>query len=474
MAVRHTPTLADLLEMLQQRTRTAIREESSGNIGLLGYLLFVVSWFLHLPARVPFLGKLRLDLLLVLALTVIAVLNAKSAPHNDLKNNPTDKLLRVLIGYAVLTIPFVEWPGSVVKIGLPEFIKAAVFYYFTIAFIRTEKELRLFILVFLACQTIRVLEPLYLHLTEGYWGSKASMGGGYEYLYRLSGGPFDVVNPNGLAFVICTLLSFLYFLSQISWKHKAALILIAPPALYALALTGSRSGLIALAIVGIGILIKSKHRAALAATFCVVAIVGFSMLDSNMQDRYLSTFGMGEKNADTANERYEGAMEQFKVILHRPIFGHGLGTSAEANYHFTSAGPYGGRDIPAHNLYLETAQELGIIGVIIFTLFIKSILTGFIQAQKVQWPERLGAFMPRLIDSMQVWLAMSFVFSFASYGLSNYDWYLFAGLSVITQRFARQYASEAPQPASATQLAPRGMWGFRAARQPRLRRKLSP
>lgn len=38
---------------------------------------------------------------------------------------------------------------------------------------------------------------------------------------------------------------------------------------------------------------------------------------------------------------------------------------------------------------------------------------------------------------MQVWLLMNILFSFASYGLSSYEWYLFGGLSVVTARLAK-------------------------------------
>jgi hypothetical protein len=54
----------------------------------------------------------------------------------------------------------------------------------------------------------------------------------------------------------------------------------------------------------------------------------------------------------------------------------------------------------------------------------------------------------RLNDSMQVWLAMSFVFSFASYGLSSYDWYLFGGMSVILLDLARKSRENTEQPAT--------------------------
>ena len=138
----------------------------------------------------------------------------------------------------------------------------------------------------------------------------------------------------------------------------------------------------------VGILIKAKNRltVGLFALFAVlVIVVGLPFLSPDMQDRYLSIIGKGEKNAETMDERIEGTEQQFLVALHRPIFGHGLGTSPEANANFTTSGPYMGWELPAHNLYLEVAQELGFVGLAIFLLFMKSIYTGFVESQRVRW-----------------------------------------------------------------------------------------
>jgi hypothetical protein len=323
-------------------------------------------------------------------------------------------------------------------VGLENLVKAMVFYYFTVAFVRTERDLKRFLFVFIACEVIRILEPLTLHFTTGYWGSKASMMGGAESLYRLSGGPFDTVNPNGFAFIICTVFPFLFYFSTVNWKTRLAFFVLAPACLVALALTGSRSGLIGFGIVCLAILGKAKNRAALAAVIVAGGIIGFSLLESDMQDRYLSTFGLGTKNEATANERTEANIQQFYVVLRRPLFGHGLGTSPEANYHYSETGPYGGRDIPAHNLYLEIGQELGIFGLIIFLAFIVEILKSFARSRRACRQDGANTFYARVIDAMQVWVAMNVVFSFASYGLSNYDWYLIGGLSVVMLRLAQQ------------------------------------
>jgi putative inorganic carbon (hco3(-)) transporter len=435
---------------------TALTSEEAGraqasNAGLYLYLLFMTSWFLHLPARLPFLGAIRFDLLLVCLLMAIAFMKPgpRAGPPTE-----ADKVLRVIIAYAILTIPLVYWPGSVIKAGLPNLVKAIVFFYFTIAFVRTEQDLRKLVFVFVALQIVRILEPLYLNITQDYWGSRASLAN-WESMDRLSGAPSDVINPNGLAFLVCTVLPFLYFMGGQSFKTRLASLLLGVVCVYVLALTGSRSGIIGLAVVALGIMAKSKNP----ANFVVLGVigllaggVGFMFLNPDLQDRYLSIIGLGVKNTETFDDRVSGMTTQLEVFMHRPIFGHGLGTSAEANANFTTSGPYAGWEMPAHNLYLEIGQELGVFGIIIFLFFIKAIFSGFAQSRRACMHHDVSSeYLPKLIDAMQVWLWMNLVFSFASYGLSSYEWYLFGGLSVVLQRFAgvkradeRQRADESP------------------------------
>lgn len=394
------------------------------NIGFKLYLLFTVSWFLHLPERIPLLGLFRFDFLLIIIITVLAISNKESQGSD---RNKTHYLIIILLTYSILTIPFVEWPGSVIRNGIPGLVKGVVFFYFTTSFIKKEMDLKVFIFVFLTCQLWRVLEPLYLHITEGYWGSAAMMAN-WQYLDRLSGAPNDIVNPNGLAFVICTVLPFLYFLRELSWINWLAYVTLIPLAMYTLILTGSRSGIVGLFIIIIGILLKSHRRLLMSLSVMLIIFVSFPLLNSDNQDRILSIIGKGEKNAVTAEGRFTGMEEDLFVALRRPIFGHGLGTSAEANYH------YKGRAQVSHNLYTEIAQELGLFGLLIFCLLIKSIFVNFSESKKHCCLQNSGRFLQQLINSMQVWLAMNFIFSFVSYGLSSYEWYLFAGFSVVIKR----------------------------------------
>jgi O-antigen ligase len=162
----------------------------------------------------------------------------------------------------------------------------------------------------------------------------------------------------------------------------------------------------------------------------IIVVMGFPLLSSNMQDRYLSILGQGEKNAGTAEGRVTGVVDNFMVALHRPIFGHGLGTSREANANF------GGNDQPAHNLYAEIAQELGFVGLVLFIMLQKSIYVGFNECRCAYNQQNMGIFLPKLVDCMLVLLIMNFIFSFASYGLNSYEWYFLGGMSVSMQRLA--------------------------------------
>ena len=130
------------------------------------YSVFTISWFLHFTARMPALGTIRFDLIL-LALIVIGIFFNKSGVSEKPQPSPINTVLTVLIVYSLLEIPFAKWPGSVIQHGIANFIKGIVFFYFTVEIIKTEKLLKYFLLVFVGCQTFRVLEPLYLHVVDG-------------------------------------------------------------------------------------------------------------------------------------------------------------------------------------------------------------------------------------------------------------------------------------------------------------------
>jgi len=419
------------------------------NFTFILYMLYIISFFLRFAARIPAIAPLRPDLLIAACLIIILV-----AQHEKLTgrfNNACNRYLLIFIAYIIFTLPFVEWPGSVLRGNLTVFIKAFLFFYFTVLIVDTDWRLKCFVFIFMACQLFRVLEPLYLHVAYGYWGSNTHLGMG-EFASRLSGAPSDVINPNGLGLVIATLFPFLHYLWGSSrWTFKLAYISLVPSLLYALVLTMSRSGLIAMMVIVWNIFVKSRHKFIILMGVLVLISFAWSNLSDVHKDRYMSLTGADDVNSAASFQgRISGYSKEFAIALHKPLVGHGLGTSLEANVNVA-----GGRHI-SHNLYLETLIETGVIGLAIFILFIKSIydnLRLIAKNQSEPTESKLDKsdkkpgdyyksapvsqpldYEKNLLKALVTCFWMYVIYSFATYGLSEYNWYLLAGLAIVLNR----------------------------------------
>jgi len=420
-------------------------EISVSNFSFYLYLYYMVSFLLHIPARIPAISVIRPDLLI--AVTLLISLFMQQQKLIGRFDNPCNKYLLIFLAYSILSLPFVEWPGSVLRGNLTEVIKACLFFYFTILIVDTDVRLKRFIFVFVSCQLFRVLEPLYLHEAYGYWGSQTFLGDG-EFADRLGGAPSDVINPNGLAFVIATVFPFLHFVwGNSRWISKLAYFLLILPLLYALVLTMSRSGMIAMLVITGSIFLKSRHKIILIIVSILIAVMTWTNMSDVQRERYLSLTGEEDvRGAGTAQSRMSGIKSEFMVALQKPIFGYGLGTSKEALFNV-----HGGTHV-AHNLYNETFIETGIIGLIIFILFLKSIYKTLKQVSKnlstsstphqdTRQTDKKNAvaavplkYENNLMLALSACFWMYLVFSIAQYGLREYHWYLLAGIVTVLNR----------------------------------------
>lgn len=403
---------------------SAEKDLKSTRLAFFLFILYMVSFFIRLPARISILGFIRFDLLLVAAIFCLII-------SSKVKVQDTSKISKYIISLfacAILSLPFVTWPGTAIGSGIPALIKASIFFYFTFRLVLNEKRLIVVVYTFLICNTFRVIEPFVLNQLYGYWGSQTSFG--WDQVNRLSGGPYDVINANGLAFVIASILPFYHYLfGGGGFRKKIIYWALTPILLYAMTLTLSRSGLLAVGIIYAVIFFKSNRKFVMTALGAIVLIVGFSTLNEVQKDRYLSIFSSDAKSSASADGRLSGLERDFDVAMLKPIFGHGLGSSLEANWNF------GGNAQPSHNLWLEVFQELGVVGLIIFFFYTKEIYKGFRKTSNIiRTSIHASPFMKACLPAMQVWLIMNILFSFASYGLTSYEWYLFGGFSAVIAR----------------------------------------
>lgn len=390
------------------------------------FLIYMISFFLHFGGRFPPIAPLRPDF--SLAMLVCLALFPYASTKADLLRLPVSKALTLLIATAFVTLPFVEWPGSVLRQNWQPFVKALLFFYFTVLTVDTKKRLRLFVFVFVGCQLFRVLEPLYLNITEGYLGSTTYIGGG-EDAGRLSGAPSDVINPNGLGFVIATVVVFVHYLlwQSPSKLNKLLYLAVLPALLYAMILTMSRGGFLALLVGAWLIFRQSNHKAVLVLVAIGIAISGWTVMSDMQRDRYLSLISSDSQHSETAEGRIRGMLSEFRLGLHRPVFGHGLGTTPEVKANL------GGKVKAAHNLYAELLMELGIVGLALFINFMVRVYR-VVRSNVERLGQRQGdagsAYLQRLNGALGTTFWVYAVYALNYYGLSQDYWYVFAGLCV--------------------------------------------
>jgi len=390
------------------------------------YLYFLLDFFLRLSNRIPGYGVVRPTLVLVLIITIL--LFAQREKLSRKFDDPIFQAILVLLGYMVLSWPLVEYQGSVIRHNLPEFIKAIVFLFFTALIIDSKRRLVIFLWVFVGCQVIRVLEPLYLNITDGYWGSATHVGGG-EFAARLSGAPADIINPNELGFVIATAIPFLHYLLFTGrWYSKLLYLILVPCLLYALILTMSRGAFLALLVVGWMVFKESSHKVLLVLVALGIGIAGWSVMDPIQKDRYTSIFSSDTVGSTSAQGRLDGIIAEFELGLKRPIVGHGVGTTPEVKANTW------GRKQASHNMYGELLIEIGIIGFVLFLRFIAKIYQRFRHNQQLLRElasvESTNRFYWNLNRALIAVFWMYAVYSLNYWGLSQYYWYLFGGLAI--------------------------------------------
>lgn len=423
---------------MNSRLADALPKNMVGNATFVIYCIYVVDYYVRVSSRVPGLGALRPTLVLFALIIVMLVTQARHLKGR--LSTPAAKALLALIIYIVVTIPMASWPGSVIN-NLGPFARALAFFYFTVLIVDTQKRLYIFLYVLVSCQVFRVLEPLFLNITTGYLGDKTYLGAG-EFAGRLAGAPHDVVNPNGLGFVAVTCIPYLYYGLFVARKSYLKIISVALIAacLYVIVLTLSRGAIVALAIILWVIFRQSQRKLLLVTVISVACVVGWNHMDDVHKDRYLSLVSSHTRSSYGVEGREQLTQFEFSIGMQRPIFGHGLGTTAESKVHL------GHTPQASHNLYTEILIEVGLVGGFLFLRFLYAIHTEVRLAARKVAENKAGSgsdVADRLAMCFAALFWMYAVFSINYYGLSQDYWYALAG---VVTAFGRQVVGATATP----------------------------
>ncbi|MEM7256721.1 MAG: O-antigen ligase family protein [Pseudomonadota bacterium] len=274
-----------------------------------------------------------------------------------------------LTAWVNLSIPYSSYllyhnalPGELTQAEIISiFNKIIVFYFFAVLLINTRKKLVMLIYAFAAILVYYAWWANMMYFTGQFWlfGINGRLGGMPRSVY------FD---ENYLAMLFVFATPVLYYIG-ISYKNfyiRYGIWSLIPMTWHALFLTGSRGGLLSLAVVIIYLFFRSFHRLASIGIIAglVVAVIFQSGVLLNRVD---NTIDAAQTDEEIVSE--EAALDprlvSWKVgsqmVADYPVFGVGVGnfTIAFPDYSNTK------RHV-AHNTFLQFSAECGLLAGLLY------------------------------------------------------------------------------------------------------------
>ena len=397
----------------------------------LGLLVFIAIHFIQPGELVPVLEPLRIELVYgVLLISILVFRRAKVANRTPILD---DRILRgalLLVGAGVLSIPFSVWSGAAAQTVI-EMVKLVTLMFLMKLLVDTEDRMRSLlwcmagILAWLGGSSLASFyRGQYYHLTYNLGN-----------LNRAEGVNSIVGGPNELAGLLVALLPLLIALLGAVRNIVARLLLIAcgVVSLMAIALTGSRTAVVGLLAIAIYYTLRSKRKIVTLIACLIIGSWLWVWMPSEYRVRYLTVqeYAQGAKLDDSNQLRLQVWEAGQKIFFAYPILGVGAGQFPTGYGMIYLAGRHAAWMQP-HNLLIQVACELGVVGLIAFTYFLIQIAKGI----RLVLRER-GK---RAVDlSYQVGVACSVMFvgivilSAVGHTLYRPFWYVLGGLVAANQ-----------------------------------------
>jgi O-antigen ligase len=395
------------------------------------WLLGGYMWlFVHRPFEYwPWLGTLQIERVYML----LAVAWWAAAPGKGCTSNRLH--LTLLLQFLILCVAWAASPyrDNTVEV-LENSAKVAVFYLLVVTAVRDEAGLRRLLLLFCWAVGLYLAHSLleYLH-------------GRYQYRMgtrRLIGVDTTYSDPNAFAatLVYSLPLTLPLWLTRPTGKLKFLLVCFTGGACVAVLLTGSRSGLIGLFILGLVCVWQSPRRKLLLSLTAAAAIVGFAALPEDRQNRYLTILdsSYGPKNAQvSAEDRMAGLLAGVKAWTESPLLGHGPGSFAAATH----------RKLGAHNLYGQALCEVGVAGVLALLLTLWAFWANGREVRRL-YAGRPPDLAYHVCRAVNLTVLMLLLLGWSGHNLLRYHWMWAGAFQAVAVHCARRKAAEgAPPPA---------------------------
>ena len=392
----------------------------------LGVIVFMLIHFLQPGELIPALAPLRIELVYGALLIVVVFSRQLSMPGRSLLQDKIILSALLLIGAGVVSVPFSVWPGGAAATVL-NMVKLVVLILLLVMMVDSKDRLRWLLWCMAAVGAWFAGSSLYAYFHGKFYALKYAEGN----LARAEGVNSIVGGPNELAGLLLALLPLLVVLLRTSRSILARILLIGCgfATLAAISLSGSRIAMIGLIAMAVYYTIQSKRKLLTLVACIVIGCITWGLLPSDYRTRYVTVehYASGG-NLDASNEfRLEVWRVGGQIFLHRPIFGVGAGQFSTA-YGLAYLGEGKHRKwMNPHNLLIQTACELGIVGAVIFGNFLWRIVKGIKYVLRRRRVRGTGLNYEMAVACSVMYVGV-IILSVVGHTLYRPYWYLLAGL----------------------------------------------
>src|SRR5256714_1694139 len=395
-------------------------------LSYLGLFLFTAVLYFRPYELFPALSSFNNMAFVLAVATLVNFFPLPMALGGTLTAPPREGHLLLLVCLpALLSIPLAIDRGMAWDTFSGNFIKAVLMFVVMVNAVRTERRLKVLMLLALAVSLFLSVGAL-----EDYYSGNLAVES-YRVAGRI-GGLFD--NPNDLALHLVTMIpvAVALLLGARGVARKLAYGVCAAPMLAAITVTFSRGGFLGLVAASTVLAWKfgRRNRFVVVAVMLVAVTLFLALAPGNFPARILSIFIPSLDPVGSSGARQQLLIKSVLVALRHPLLGIGMGNFPIVSIH----------DQVTHNAYTQVASEMGMAALVLYVLLIVSPLKRLreIEAQTYE-ARRTSRFFYYLSVGLQASLVGYMVSSF--FASIAYLWYVYylVGYAVCLRRM---YESE--------------------------------
>ena len=320
-------------------------------------------------------------------------------------------------------------------ISAVEFARIVAFYLVIVHLVRTERQARLVIWLYVVIVGWHSAWAVYGYLT----GTSVMFA---QNILRATGSNVLFSNFNALAALVASTVPFMACLVAVErkWGLRILAAALAVTGVWAVIFTASRAGAVALGTVMLYLVLHSRRRMlALSLAAAVVASLWLAMPQEN-RERILS---IERYNQDaSALGRLDAWAAATRMFLDRPLLGVGIGGFRAAHGDLYSS-PYSPSYLDSHSVFFQVLAEIGLLGFLAFLAFLALVVRNQVRARRAL--QRLGATRSHayyMLVALGGGLLSMLVSGISANNLFKSSYYLIAALTLVYLRMSSSWHAE--------------------------------